>query len=134
MKEKIDQLVGQYLKQKGRRKMHHIEIDLLAHDGRFWIIDEALITGEENEGGVRLAIYWSYNPESRKGKRVAQSIDLLEPFKNYQQAVDGRHTVYYLATNNKSSFISNEVANVIQTLFPALDLSHIAISAAWDED
>ena len=134
MKEKLKRLIDQYLREAKKHKVHHIEISLPEHDGRFWIIDASLITEQPDSSDVHLAIYFSVSPYTRKGKRLVPVIDLMDSFAGYQQAVDGRFTVYYLITDNRSASISAEVTAKIQALFPTLDINQVQLSLAPMDD
>lgn len=130
MKETLKRMIDQYLREGAKRRTHHIDISVPGHDGRFWIIDASLFTEQTGSKGQQLAIYFSVSPYSKKGRRIVPVIDLLDTFAGYEQAIDGRFTVYYQLTDNNSNAISAAVATKIQTLFPTIALKEVQLSLA----
>jgi hypothetical protein len=128
LEQKIKKAVDEYKQKAGKGQVHHIDVSLPGHDGRFWIIDAALLDAAPEGSGLRLAIYFSANRQSNRGKRVVQSIEVLDLFEGYTEAGDSRYLAYYKLTDNNSSSIAREVQAKAVALFPTLDTEAVAVS------
>lgn len=127
LKQKIQKSVDEYLRKAERRRIHHIDILIPGHDGRFWILDAAALETGTEGAGIRLAIYCSVNQHSRSGKRVLQAINVLDLFEGYEEARDGLHLTYHKVTDNAPAAISAEITEKINALYPTVDSSQIEV-------
>lgn len=125
LEQKIQKKAEEYLREPEKRKIHYIDILLPDHDGRFWIIDAASLGRATS--GFRLAIYFSVNQHSKRGKRVLQSIDVLDLFEGYSEAPDGLHRTYYKVCDNAPAAIAAEITGKINALYPTLDSNQVVV-------
>lgn len=127
LNQKIQKKVEEYLRKAEKQHIHHIDIVIPGHDGRFWILDAAALeTGTEGTG-PSLVIYCSVNQHSKRGKRVLQSIDVLGLFEGYEEARDGLHLTYHKVTDNSPAAIAAEITGKINALYPTLDSSQVEV-------
>lgn len=125
LEQKIQKRVEEYLQEPEKRKIHHIDILLPGHDGRFWIIDAASLGRATS--GFRLALYFSVNQHSKRGKRVLQSIDVLDLFDGYEVGRDGLHLTYHKVSDNAPGAIAAEVTGKINALYPTIDSNQVVV-------
>jgi hypothetical protein len=127
LKKRIESLIKEFLHEPEKHKIHRLEIRLPGHDGRFWIIDAFSLMPKPEAREFQLAIYFSINQHSKKGRQIAQTIEILDLFKDYIQCPDGRQTAFYKVTDNNGPLIAEEILNKTDALFPTLDNSDIQV-------
>jgi hypothetical protein len=124
---RIETLVDEYLRESDKRKVHHLDISIPGHEGRFWIIDASVLMIATETPEYKLAIYFSVNQHSRKGRRVVQTVEVLNLFDNYNKGCDGRHVTFCKVTDNNSFTIAAEIQSKASALFPTLKNDEIKV-------
>jgi hypothetical protein len=127
LKARIEKLVKEYLSEPEKQKVHHIEISVPGYEGRFWIIDAFSLMAVAEASGFQLAIYFSVNQHSRKGRRIIQTIEVQDLFEGYQEGRGGRHVSYSKVTNNDSVSIAADIVSKINAIFPTLNSEDVKV-------
>jgi hypothetical protein len=123
--KRIESLIHEYLRESDKRKIHHLDISIPGHDGRFWIIDASVLIIGQQTPEFKLAIYFTINQHSKKGRRVVQTIEMLDLFKDYNKGHDGRNFSFSKVTDNNHFSIAAEIQSKASALFPTLDNDEI---------
>jgi hypothetical protein len=125
--KRIESLVDEYLRESDKRKIHHLDISVPGHDGRLWIIDASVLMIAPETFEYKLAIYFSVNQHSKRGRRVVKTVEVLDLFNGYNKGGDGRQFTFCKVTDNNSSSIAAEIQSKVSALFPTLDNNEINV-------
>src|SRR5262245_27972585 len=124
-----NKIIDLFLKEPDRKKVHHVEFLVPQQVCKLWIIDDAkMMIGEKQQQSKNMGIYFSVSKHSRKGKRIVQTIEMLDIFKGYHSFDDRRNLIYYKSVGRNSGDLLTESTRIIELLFPAIDKKDIKVN------
>jgi hypothetical protein len=126
--EEIESLIEQYLAKPDKRKVHRIDIVIPGYNCMIWIAYAGVIILDPGISDSSLLIYFSFNPHSKKNKRISQTFVDHNLFEGYTVLKDGKNIRYHKETNNDKSSIAFEVMGKVSLIFPASDIENIRVT------
>lgn len=124
----IETFIQEYLNEPDKKTIQLILISIENHQGHFFIVDSAKLIGLVGQSDkFQLAIYFSFNNKTKKGKDIQKKIEQSTTFNDFKNFKDKNSAVFVANTNNDKKGISKTVENIVTTTFPSFDISKLKI-------
>lgn len=124
MQQQFIPTINAFLREKDRKRVHHVEFSIPGTVLRLWIMDAALLPGADKTipGPV---VYFSVNRQSGKGRQLVDAAELLGLFDSYTSTGEGRYYSRYKPFKPDARLLADEIAALINGLFPVIDRKKI---------
>lgn len=117
--------IEEFLREKDRNKVQHVELLIPGQDFEIRIMDASLLIENSGEENNKALVYISVNNKSKQGIRITKSAEMLDTFKNYKAGDAHRRFIRFLLLPPVYKKLTNEITAIINDLFPKIKLSDI---------
>lgn len=117
--------IKDFLSEKDRKKVHHVELAIPGQDLQLWIMDASLLIADSGPARGKAVIYFSANNRSKQGDRICKTAEMLDTFSTYEVQEVSRRFIRYKIVNPVYDELIREISVIVNDLFPKLELSSI---------
>jgi hypothetical protein len=128
MKQSIDLGIKEFLDEKDRKRVHHLDLEVPAQDLHLWIMDAYLLLIKNEHTERNVVIYISVNSRSKQGVRLIRTAEMLNTFKEYEKQDVNRRFIRYKIVNPNYNELVGEISRILIELFPKLNLSDLNVT------
>jgi len=128
MKKSIESGIKEFLGEKARKRVHHVDLEIPGQDLHLWIMDAYLLLGKDEHTERNVVIYISVNNRSKQGVRLIKTAEMLNTFMEYDKQEVNRRFIRYKIVNPNYNELVSELSRILSELFPKINLSDLKIS------
>jgi len=128
MKQSIESGIKEFLGEKDRKRVHHVDLEIPGQDLHLWIMDAYLLLGKDEHTERNVVIYISVNNRSKQGVRLIKTAEMLNTFMEYDKQEVNRRFIRYKIVNPNYNELVSELSRILSELFPKINLSDLKIS------
>ena len=128
MKQSIDSGIKEFLGEKDRKRVHHVDLEVPGQDLDLWIMDAYLLLIKNERTERNVVIYISVNNRSKQGVRLIRTAEMLNTFSMYEKQDVNRRFIRYKIVNPNYNELVGEISRFLSELFPKLNLSDLKVT------